>query len=184
MYIPPNPANKVLYIGITSNLSDRLAQHYANRGSAGTFAGRYFCYNLVHVEEYPDSNAAIAGYVRGQALVCLCLGAVYAVGLSIVGLEFGFVIGLIAGALSFLPFVGTLVGTVRGVGRAIAQVPPGWVVVGLLLHGIFDLLHGRMVDNRGVPSWWPPFCLTYDFAAAAWLGCALFRRPAEVGVSS
>ena len=37
-----------------------MAQHYANRGSAQTFAGRYFCYNLVHAEEYPDSNAAIA----------------------------------------------------------------------------------------------------------------------------
>ena len=60
VYITTNPAKTVLYIGITSSLSDRMAQHYANRGSAQTFAGRYFCYNLVHVEEYPDSNAAIA----------------------------------------------------------------------------------------------------------------------------
>ena len=60
VYITTNPARKVLYIGITNNISDRLAQHYANRGSAETFAGRYFCHNLVHVEEYPDINAAIA----------------------------------------------------------------------------------------------------------------------------
>ena len=60
VYITTNPAKTVLYIGVTNNLSDRMAQHYAQRGSAQTFAGRYFCYNLVHVEEYPDINAAIA----------------------------------------------------------------------------------------------------------------------------
>ena len=60
VYITTNPAKKVLYIGVTSNLPHRIAQHYANRGSAQTFAGRYFCYNLVYVEEYIDSNASIA----------------------------------------------------------------------------------------------------------------------------
>lgn len=60
VYITTNPTRTVLYIGITNNLADRMAQHYANRGSASTFAGRYFCYHLVHVEEYPDSIAAIA----------------------------------------------------------------------------------------------------------------------------
>ena len=60
IYITTNPARKVLYIGITNNLSSRLAQHYANRGSDQTFAGRYFCYNLLYFEEYPDSQAAIA----------------------------------------------------------------------------------------------------------------------------
>jgi putative endonuclease len=60
VYITTNPAKTVLYIGVTNNVSDRMAQHYAQRGSAQTFAGRYFCYNLVHVEGYPDVNAAIA----------------------------------------------------------------------------------------------------------------------------
>ena len=60
VYITTNPAKTVLYIGITNNLTDRMAQHYANRGATSTFAGRYFCYNLVHVEEYPNINAAIA----------------------------------------------------------------------------------------------------------------------------
>ncbi|MBO0359561.1 GIY-YIG nuclease family protein [Hymenobacter sp. BT186] len=60
VYITTNPARKVLYIGITNNLSGRIAQHYANRGTEQTFAGRYFCYNLVYFEEYTDSKAAIA----------------------------------------------------------------------------------------------------------------------------
>ncbi|WP_324677329.1 GIY-YIG nuclease family protein [Hymenobacter sp. GOD-10R] len=59
VYITTNPAKTVLYIGITNSLVDRMAQHYANRGSTQTFAGRYFCYNLVYFEEYVDSKAAI-----------------------------------------------------------------------------------------------------------------------------
>jgi hypothetical protein len=48
-----------------------------------------------------------------------------------------------------------------------------WVVViALGAHGVFDLVHGRVLSNPGVPSWWPAFCLTYDATAAgvlAWL---------------
>jgi predicted PurR-regulated permease PerM len=66
----------------------------------------------------------VAGYLRGQALVCLCLGPLYSVGLSAVGLQFGFVIGLIAGLISFIPFVGTLVGATLSIGMALAQFRP------------------------------------------------------------
>lgn len=47
------------------------------------------------------------------------------------------------------------------------------VVVALAAHGIFDLVHGRIVSNPGVPSWWPAFCLTYDITAAAYLAWLL-----------
>ncbi|WP_317206791.1 GIY-YIG nuclease family protein [Hymenobacter sp. BT770] len=60
MYITTNPSKSVLYIGVTNNLAERMAEHFANRGTAQTFAGRYFCYNLVHFEEYNDINAAIS----------------------------------------------------------------------------------------------------------------------------
>ncbi|PJJ61057.1 GIY-YIG nuclease family protein [Hymenobacter chitinivorans] len=60
VYLTTNPAKTVLYIGITNNLPERMAQHYANRSTDQTFAGRYFCYNLVYFEEYTDSKAAIA----------------------------------------------------------------------------------------------------------------------------
>jgi hypothetical protein len=44
-----------------------------------------------------------------------------------------------------------------------------WVVVAALAaHGIFDLSHGTVISNPGVPSWWPEFCLTYDVTAAAY----------------
>jgi hypothetical protein len=52
-----------------------------------------------------------------------------------------------------------------------------WLVVAALAaHGVFDLFHGRVVANPGVPAWWPAFCLTYDLTAAAFLGW-LLRRP-------
>jgi hypothetical protein len=51
-----------------------------------------------------------------------------------------------------------------------------WLVVAALaLHGIFDWFHGHLVDNPGVPAWWPAFCLTYDITAAAFLAWLLKR---------
>ena len=42
-----------------------------------------------------------------------------------------------------------------------------WVVaIALGAHGVFDLAHGTVMSNPGVPSWWPAFCLTYDATAA------------------
>ena len=51
-----------------------------------------------------------------------------------------------------------------------------WLVAAALgAHGVLDLLHARVVENPGVPSWWPGFCLTYDLAAAAFLTWLLTR---------
>jgi hypothetical protein len=47
------------------------------------------------------------------------------------------------------------------------------VVVALVAHGIFDLMHGAFISNTGVPVWWPAFCLTYDLTAAAYLAWLL-----------
>jgi hypothetical protein len=45
-----------------------------------------------------------------------------------------------------------------------------WVVViALGAHGVFDLAHGAVMSNPGVPGWWPAFCLTYDATAAGYL---------------
>lgn len=49
-----------------------------------------------------------------------------------------------------------------------------WLVVGALAaHGILDFVHGHLVSNPGVPSWWPAFCATYDLTAAAYLAWLL-----------
>jgi hypothetical protein len=50
-----------------------------------------------------------------------------------------------------------------------------WVVaVALAAHGIFDLVHGAVISNPGVPLWWPEFCSTYDVTAAAYLAWLLW----------
>lgn len=49
------------------------------------------------------------------------------------------------------------------------------VVIALAAHGVFDLFHGRLIANPGVPAWWPSFCLAYDVVAAAYLAWLLAR---------
>ena len=60
VYITTNPNKTVLYIGITNNLSRRLQEHYENRGKPPSFAGHFYCYNLVYFEEFKYVNKAIA----------------------------------------------------------------------------------------------------------------------------
>ena len=51
-----------------------------------------------------------------------------------------------------------------------------WIVVAALAgHGIFDAVHGHIIENAGVPAWWAAWCLSYDVGAAAWLGWLLRR---------
>jgi predicted PurR-regulated permease PerM len=125
-----------------------------------------------------QSNAAVAGYLRGQALVCLCLGTIYGVGLTIVGLQFGFVIGLVAGVISFIPFVGTLVGATMALGMAVAQFPPEWgsvaevggvFLLGHLLEG--NVLSPKLVGDRvGLHPVWIMFALLAGGALFGFVG--------------
>ncbi len=75
-----------------------------------------------------DMDGAIAGFIRGQSTVCLLLGSFYATGLFLMGLNFGVVIGLIAGFLSFIPYVGSIIGLLMAVGVATAQFWPDWTM--------------------------------------------------------
>ena len=59
-YILTNPERTVLYIGVTNNLEARLAEHYFNKGKPKTFAGKYYCYNLIYYEEFQYITNAIA----------------------------------------------------------------------------------------------------------------------------
>lgn len=60
VYILTNPEKTVLYTGVTNNLEIRLGEHYFNRGQKKTFAGKYYCYNLIYYEEFQYINDAIA----------------------------------------------------------------------------------------------------------------------------
>ena len=53
---------------------------------------------------------------------------------------------------------------------------PWLVVAGLALHGVFDFFHHSVIENPGVPAWWPGWCLSYDVVAAAYLGALILVR--------
>ncbi|MEG3620173.1 AI-2E family transporter [Magnetovibrio sp. PR-2] len=72
-------------------------------------------------EQFRDIDATIAGFVRGQATVCLALGTIYATGLTLVGLEFGLLIGLGTGLMAFVPYVGMVIGLLVAFGVAMLQ---------------------------------------------------------------
>ncbi len=66
-----------------------------------------------------EIDQAVAGFIRGQGSLCLILGIYYAAGLSLVGLNFGLLIGLFSGMISFIPYVGSMIGLVLSVGVAL-----------------------------------------------------------------
>ncbi|MBK1635236.1 AI-2E family transporter [Rhodovulum adriaticum] len=68
-----------------------------------------------------EIDASLAGFIRGQVTVCLILGAFYAAALSLLGLNYGLIVGFIAGLISFIPFVGSVVGGVLAIGLALFQ---------------------------------------------------------------
>lgn len=92
-----------------------------------------------------DIDAAMAGFIRGQGTVCLLLGTFYAVGLWAAGLKFGLAIGLGAGLLSFIPYVGVLIGGITAIGVALVQFWPDYAAI-LLVAGIFAV--GQFVEGN------------------------------------
>lgn len=122
-----------------------------------------------------DINAATAGFVRGQGTLCLVLGIIYAVGLTLTGLNFGILIGLFAGLISFIPYVGSIVGLVLAVGVAFVQFWPDWIMVAVVA-GVFfigqfiegNILQPRLVGKSvGLHPVWLMFAL---FAFGALFG--------------
>lgn len=97
-----------------------------------------------------EVDEVLSGFVRGQALVCLLLGGFYAIGLMIVGLEFGLVVGVIAGILSFIPYVGTLVGGLLSIGLALSQFwsTPWLIAVVAAIFVIGQLVEGNVLSPK------------------------------------
>ena len=68
-----------------------------------------------------EMDTTIAGFVRGQALVCVTLGAIYGTGLTLVGLDFGLLIGIGTGLMAFVPYVGMMIGSLVALAVAMMQ---------------------------------------------------------------
>ncbi len=136
-----------------------------------------------------DIDRAVAGFVRGQGTVCIILGLFYAIGLTLIGLNFGLLIGLFAGVISFIPFVGSIVGFILAVGVAIVQFWPEFLPI-FLSAAIFaagqfiegNILQPKLVGDRvGLHPVWLMFAL---FAFGMLLGFTgmLIAVPAAAAV--
>lgn len=114
-----------------------------------------------------EIDAAIAGFVRGQSAVCLILGSFYAVALTLSGLNFGLLIGLISGLITFIPYVGSMTGLILALGVAVAQFWPEYtsilIVLGIFLVGQFlegNVLAPKLVgESVGLHPVWLIFAL-------------------------
>jgi len=114
-----------------------------------------------------EIDATIAAYVRGQSGVCLILGSYYALGLTLAGLSFGLLIGVVSGLVSFIPYVGSLTALVLSLGVAVAQFFPDWtpivIVAGVVLAGQFiegNVLSPKLVGHSvGLHPVWLMFAL-------------------------
>ncbi|WP_108815249.1 AI-2E family transporter [Loktanella sp. Alg231-35] len=115
-----------------------------------------------------DIDATLASFIRGQGTVCLILGTYYAVALMIAGLNFGLIVGFIAGLITFIPYVGALVGGVLAIGLALFQfwgsveVTDGdtityatnWLRIGIVagIFGVGQFLEGNILTPKLVGS--------------------------------
>ena len=134
-----------------------------------------------------EVDGRLAGFLRGQGLVCLILGTFYAVALSLAQLQFGLVVGLIAGLASFIPFVGAILGLVLSVGLALVQFDD-WVRV-VIVAGIFfagqaiegNFLTPRIVGGQvGLHPVWIMFGLLAGGALFGFVGVLLAVPAAAV----
>ncbi len=97
-----------------------------------------------------EIDNTLASFVRGQLTVCAILGTFYAVALMIVGLQFGLVVGVIAGLITFIPYVGALVGGALAIGLALFQFwgEPQWIVVVAVIFAIGQFLEGNILTPK------------------------------------
>lgn len=141
-------------------------------------------------ELFHQMDRAVSGFIHGQVSVCLILGLFYAVALVAVGLNHGLVIGLTAGLISFIPYLGSSLGFVISVGVALNQFWPDSLMVGIVvaifLVGQFfegNVLQPKLVGGRvGLHPVWLMFAL---FAFGYLFGFAglLIAVPASAAVA-
>jgi predicted PurR-regulated permease PerM len=135
-----------------------------------------------------DVDRVLAGFVRGQLTVCLILGTFYAVALMLVGLNFGVLVGFFAGVISFVPFVGSLVGGALSIGIAAFQFWGDWTsiaavaaifLVGQAVEG--NYLTPRLVGGSvGLHPVWLMFALSAFGAAMGFVGLLIAVPAAAV----
>jgi len=99
---------------------------------------------------FKDIDTSVAGFIRGQGTVCLILGSFYGMALTIAGLNFGLLIGIIAGLISFVPYIGSLTGLILSMGVALTQFWPDFVPIFIVaaIFGLGQFLEGNFLQPK------------------------------------
>lgn len=137
-----------------------------------------------------EVDRILSAWVRGQALCCVILALYYIIALQFVGLEFGLIVGLAAGVLSFIPYVGSITGGVTSLALAVAQFPDwrgvGMVAIVLLIGHTLEgyVIYPRYLgDKVELPAVWVIFALFAGGVAFGFLGVMLaVPMAATIGV--
>ncbi|GAA6190630.1 AI-2E family transporter [Phaeobacter sp. NW0010-22] len=101
-----------------------------------------------------DVDAVLASFVRGMGTVCLILGTYYAVALMLVGLQFGLIVGFIAGLVTFIPYLGALIGGALAIGLALFQFWGDWTSIGIVgaIFAFGQVIEGNYLTPKLVGS--------------------------------
>ncbi|MDD3445621.1 MAG: AI-2E family transporter, partial [Zavarzinia sp.] len=134
-------------------------------------------------------DKALAGFVRGQILVCAISGSLYALGWTVAGLNFGLIIGLIAGFLAFIPYVGGLVGLTLAITVGAGEYGLDWPRLGAILavYLVVQGLEGTFIQpwlvgrSVGLHDLWIIFALLAGGALFGFLG-VLLAVPAAAAI--
>jgi predicted PurR-regulated permease PerM len=97
-----------------------------------------------------EVDTVLAGFVRGQLSVCLILGTFYALALMAIGLPSGLLIGLTAGLISFIPYVGTFVGGVLAIGVSVFSFweQPAWILATIGIFAFGQFVEGNILAPK------------------------------------
>lgn len=131
-------------------------------------------------QQVREVDRTLSGFVRGQAMVCFLLGVYYSISLSVVGVNYGFVVGVIAGLLSFIPFVGSTFGLVAATALALVQFDsytPAAIVIGIFM--VAQFLEGNVIapkfigESVGLHPVWIIFALVAGGSLLGFTGMLL-----------
>jgi len=161
-----------------------LRDWHRMKGKVDSWLPRHHA-DTIH-QQLSEINRTLSGFLRGQATVCLILGAYYGLGLSLVGLDLGLVLGLGSGLFSFIPYLGCITGFLASVGLAFMQTHQwdlplmvcGVFAVGQVLEGNF-LTPNLVGDKVGLHPVWIMFAL---LASGTLLGFVGVLTAAVIGV--
>ena len=139
-------------------------------------------------EQMTAIDETLSGFMRGQAMVCLVLGIVYSTGLAMNGLKYGATVGIIAGVLTIIPYVGTVFGWLTSAILACVQFDGDWMrisgVIAVFAVGHFFeayILTPRFVGHRvGLHPVWILFALIAGVKLMGFMGVLIAVPTAAV----